>query len=242
MKKEILFGVHPVMEAFKAGKRKIFELFVTRQNPGGRIRAITDKAEKKSIPINVTDPARLKKITGSSRHQQIGAKVSAFKPASLKDMLKKNKEPFLLILDSILDVHNMGALLRTALCVGADGVIIPKNRSAKPVPAVSKASSGAMEHILIAEVVNLKDTVRRLKESGIWVTGLDTRGNMTIFEADLKGPLAVVIGGEEKGIRPIVKKECDFLAKIPQKGPLDSLNASVAGAVIMYEALRQREK
>ncbi len=248
MKKEILFGIHPVKEALRAGKRKIFEIFVTRQSLQGRARAIADKAAGKGIPVTVMEPSGLKKLTGSSHHQHIGAKVSIFKPASLNDVLKKNKkskkskDPFLLILDSILDVHNMGALIRTALCAGTDGVIIPKNRSAKPLPAVSKASSGAMEHMGIVEVVNLKNTIQNLKKRGIWAVGLDMAGDITIFEADLKGPLAVIIGGEEKGIRPIVKKECDFLAQIPQKGPLDSLNASVAGAVIMYEALRQRKK
>jgi 23S rRNA (guanosine2251-2'-O)-methyltransferase len=147
---------------------------------------------------------------------------------------------FLLLLDNIMDPHNLGALVRTALCVGIDGVIIPKDRSVWPSPAVSKASAGALEHIRLAKVTNLVNTIKALKKKGLWILGLDSAAKRSIFISDLKGSIAMVIGGEEKGIRPLVKKQCDVLMSIPQKGHINSLNASVAGAVVMYEAFRQR--
>jgi 23S rRNA (guanosine2251-2'-O)-methyltransferase len=149
--------------------------------------------------------------------------------------------PFLLLLDNIMDPHNLGALIRTALCVGIDGVIIPKDRSAQPSPTVSKASAGALEHISLSRVTNMVDTIKMLKKNGLWIAGMDKMSTESIFTCDLKGFNAIVIGGEGKGVRPLVKKHCDILLSIPQIGPLDSLNASVAGAVAMYEIFRQRQ-
>ncbi|MDM8539097.1 23S rRNA (guanosine(2251)-2'-O)-methyltransferase RlmB, partial [Desulfobacterales bacterium HSG17] len=145
-----------------------------------------------------------------------------------------------LILDSIVDTHNLGALIRTAQCVGISGIIIPKDRAAGPTPGVSKASAGALEHVSLIQAVNLVNIIKELKKKGIWIFGLTPDARQSFFEQELKGPVAIIVGGEEKGIRPIVKKQCDFLVSIPQKGHIDSLNASVAGAVVMYEAFRQR--
>ena len=144
------------------------------------------------------------------------------------------------MLDSILDPQNLGGLIRTAVCAGVDAVILPKDRSATPSPAVSKASAGALEHARVIQATNLVRSMALLKEAGIWITGLDRAGDPSIFQSDFNGPVALVVGGEEKGIRPLVKKHCDFLATIPQQGPIDSLNASAAGAVAIYEAFRQR--
>ena len=149
---------------------------------------------------------------------------------------------FILILDQVVDTHNLGALIRTAVCAGVQAVILPKDRSALPTPAVSKASAGAMEHMKIVQVVNIVNTIKELKQEGLWIAGLDSEGEKSVFDADFTIPTALVIGGEEKGIRPLVKKHCDFLVSIPQKGPIDSLNASVAGAIVMVEVLRQRGK
>ena len=147
---------------------------------------------------------------------------------------------FLLLLDNIMDPHNLGALIRTALCVGVNGVIIPKDRSAQPTPTVSKSSAGALEHICLSRVTNMVNTITMLKKSGLWIAGMDKISADSIFTCDMKRFNAIVIGGEGKGLRPLVKKNCDMLLSIPQTGPLDSLNASAAGAVVMYEAFRQR--
>ena len=139
-----------------------------------------------------------------------------------------------------MDPHNLGALVRTALCVGVEGIIIPKDRSVPPTPSVSKASAGAMEHIRLARVTNMVNTIKALKKKGLWIAGMEKTSNTSIFSSDLTGPIAIVIGGEEKGMRLLVKKHCDFLMSIPQTGPVNSLNASVAGAIAMYEVYRQR--
>ncbi|UCF91775.1 MAG: 23S rRNA (guanosine(2251)-2'-O)-methyltransferase RlmB [Desulfobacterales bacterium] len=153
-----------------------------------------------------------------------------------------NADPFLLLLDGILDPHNLGAIIRTALCAGVHGVIIPRDRAASPTPAVSKASAGALEHVRLIQVTNLVRTVQALKEKGLWIYGLDRSGEHSIFASDLTGPLALVIGGEQRGIRPLVKKNCDLVVAIPQVGPMNSLNASVAAAVAMFETFRQRTR
>ena len=153
----------------------------------------------------------------------------------------RGRNPFLLLLDHIVDPHNLGALLRTAFCAGLDGVVITKDRSAQPSPAVSKASAGTMEHISLTRVTNMVSTIKTLKESGLWVAGLDKHIGQSIYTSDLTGPMALVIGSEEKGIRPLVRKHCDLMIAIPQIGDVDSLNASVAGGVVMYEIYRQRE-
>jgi len=134
----------------------------------------------------------------------------------------------------------LGALLRTALCAGVDGIVIPKDRSALPTPAVSKASAGALEHSSLARVTNMVNTIKHLKEKGLWILGLDRIAEQSVFSSDLKGSIALVVGGEAKGIRPLVKKHCDMLMSIPQSSRINSLNASAAGAVVMYEAFRQR--
>ena len=146
------------------------------------------------------------------------------------------------MLDNIQDPQNLGAIIRTALCVGIHGVIVPKDRSASPTAAVSKASAGALEHIHLVRVTNLVHTIKHCKASGLWVMGLQKDAAQAIYAADLSGPIALVLGGEQKGIRRLVKKNCDFLVSIPQQGTLNSLNASVAAAVAMYEAFRQRHR
>jgi 23S rRNA (guanosine2251-2'-O)-methyltransferase len=156
--------------------------------------------------------------------------------------MSRSTRPFFLLIDHVVDPHNLGALLRTALCVNVDGVIIPKDRSANPSPVVSKTSAGALEHIPLAQVANLVYAISELKKIGTWLIGLDKNGSQSLFGSDLTGSIGMVIGGEESGIRPLVKKNCDFLAFIPQSGPVSSLNASVAGGVAMYETFRQRYK
>ena len=245
MKTEILYGIHPVAEALKAGRRKFLEIYIVQDKASKRLKKIIEAASPLKIPVATIKTSRMESITGTSRHQGVGAKVSMYAPANLADIfdnIKPNEKPFLLMLDSIVDPNNLGALIRTALCAGINGVIIPKDRSALPTPAVSKASAGALEHINIAVITNMIAAIKVLKKKGLWIAGMDKCSHQSIFSSDLSCPLAVVIGGEEKGIRTLVKKHCDFLISIPQKGKFNSLNASVAGAVVMYEALRQRKE
>ena len=238
MKTEVIFGIHPVYEALRAGRRSFGEVCVAKFSK--RLDAVAAYAESRNVPVKRIRPAQLKAITGTDFHQGICARTSLYPLAEISDMLDSAENVFLLLLDSILDPHNLGALVRTAVCAGVGGIVIPKDRSASPTPEVSKASAGALEHALLARVTNMARTVSDLKGKGVWIGGMDVGGSRSVFDSNLSGPFALVVGGEEKGIRPLVRKQCDFLISIPQKGPLNSLNASVAGAVAMYEVFRQR--
>jgi len=241
---EILYGIHPVTEALKAGRRDFMEIYLAAEKLSGRAMQTAVLAESRGIPIKKMSAARLGVTTRSEMHQGIGAGVGPYPLADVETILDKSARRggrhFLLLLDNILDPHNFGALVRTADSVGIDGIIMPKDRSAPPSPAVSKASSGALEHVLLARVTNMVSTIRELKTRGIWMVGMDRDAGQSLFRSDLTDSIAIVIGGEEKGIRPLVKKNCDFLVSIPQAGRVESLNASAAGAVVMYEAYRQR--
>ncbi len=243
MKTEILYGIHPVLEAIRAARRDFVEICIAKSSP--RLEKLADYAESGHIPVKRISLSQLKEMTGTDHHQGIAARVSPYPFADLSDIFEKADSsagpPFLLIPDTVSDTNNLGALIRTALCAGVHGIILLKDRSALPTPAVSKASAGAMEHILLTRVTNLVATIKELKKKGLWVIGTDTAANQSLFAAELTYPLAFVIGGEEKGIRPLVRKHCDLLIRIPQTGQTDSLNASAAGAVVMYEAFRQRE-
>ena len=244
MKTEILYGIHPVAEALKAGRRDIFTIYIAKQNISKRQEEIVAFAESLKIPIERSNSLHLKNLSGTSQNQGVGAKVGPYPLENFSKLLDgirgAKSNPCLLLLDNILDLRNLGALIRTALCIDADAVIIPKDRSARPTPLVSKASAGALEHIRLVRVTNMVNAIKALKKSGLWVAGMDRTSDKSIFNNDLTVPVAIVVGGEENGIRPLVKKHCDFLMSIPQTGPVDSLNASVAGAIVMYEVFRQR--
>ena len=244
MKAEILYGFHPVYEALRVGRRTFHEIYISNQVHAKRIRQITSTAALRHLPIKEVDPARLQSIAGAVSHQGVAAKVSAYPfvdVADLQQAAKSGGHPvLLLLLDHIVDPHNLGAVIRTAVCAGVDGVIIPKDRSAHPSPAVSKVSSGALEHMRVAQVNNIVRVVKALKEDDLRIVGLDQNAKQSVYNVDLTGAIGLVIGGEEKGIRSLVKQNCDFLISIPQTGGVGSLNASVAGAVVMYESYRQR--
>jgi len=243
VKKEILFGINPVYEALRAGRRDIFKVYITKEKISKRLERILTIADSLKISVETSNPLYLKSISGSEHHQGVGVQTGPYPFVKISDMLDSiqgGSNPFLLLLDNIMDPHNLGALIRTALCVGVNGVIIPKDRSAQPTPTVSKASAGALEHICLSRVTNMVNTIKMLKKRGLWLAGMDRISTESIFTSDMKGFDAIIIGGEGKGVRPLVKKHCDMLLSIPQTGPLDSLNASAAGAVVMYEAFRQR--
>ncbi|MDM8555409.1 23S rRNA (guanosine(2251)-2'-O)-methyltransferase RlmB [Desulfococcaceae bacterium HSG7] len=244
MKNELLFGIHSVSEALRAGRRQFIEIYTIRTKPSKRIKAVLEMAARRQIPIRMLNSNLLDKMAGNAFHQGIGAKVSPYPFTHLNVLIDKTdiagEAPFLLMLDHVTDARNMGALVRTAVCAGVTGIITTKDRAAPITAAVCHASAGAVEHAQIARVTNMVTTIKALKQSGLWIAGLDKAARQSVFEQNLSGPLAVVIGSEEKGIRPLVKKNCDFLLAIPQQGAVDSLNASVAGGIVMYEIFRQR--
>lgn len=243
MKSEILTGIHPVREAVRADRRDIREILLVAGKTDRRLADIEQRARKAGIRVTRTSPEKLSVIAGNLRHQGVAASVGPLPLYDLRDVMASAQDPrapFLLLLDQVLDPHNLGALIRTALCAGVDGIICPRNRAAGPSPDVSRISAGAMEHARMAIVTNLVAAIKTLQTERFWVAGMDVSGDQSLFEAQLTGPLAIAIGGEEKGLRPLVKKHCDYLVSIPQASALNSLNASVAGAVAMYEAFRQR--
>ncbi|MBI9076018.1 MAG: 23S rRNA (guanosine(2251)-2'-O)-methyltransferase RlmB [Desulfatibacillum sp.] len=241
MKSENLFGIHPVREALLAGRRTIHTLYISESRGGEAKDEILALAQERGIGVQTPDAGFFR--SQDRGHQGVAARVSPFKPVSLESMVKAGAEKaplFFLLLDEINDPQNCGALIRTALCAGVGGVIMPDKRSSPLSPAVSKASAGALEHMPVARIVNLVRSMQYLKDQGVWFYGLDASAAHSVWETDLTGPAAIVVGNEGKGLRSLVRKECDQLVSIPQSGPLGSLNASVAGAVTMYEVMRQR--
>ena len=248
--REIIFGINPVSCALNARRRKFYRLFIAERKDNRRITVIENMAKRAGITIETIPDSRLSAITAHAVHQGIAAETSPFQLISLDEILnaipdgistrEKNHAPFILVADSISDSGNLGALIRTSVCAGSTGILIPKDRSAHPSPAVSKASAGAMEHALICQVTNLSNSINILKKNGFWIIGLDRDADMTIYETDMTGPTALVIGGEDTGIRPLVLRHCDLSCNIPQTGPVSSLNASAAAAVAIYESVRQR--
>lgn len=239
---EILFGFNSVSEAVRAGRRRIDEIMVSRDRASEKIEKILSETGKTGIRIKQYTSEQMTSLVRSEMHQGIAARVGPYPVVEFEDLadsVNNEKAPLFLLLDSIEDPHNFGALCRTALATGAD-VIIPKDRAASPTPAVSRVSAGAMEYLRISVVTNLVNAMKYLKDRGVWISGLDGNGEKSIFDSDFRGATGLVVGGEDAGLRELVRKNCDFLVSIPQAGPVHSLNASVAGAVALYEVLRQR--
>lgn len=245
MKDDILYGINPVREALR-GNRKAFELFVQIGGTDQRIAKLASLAEEKGIAVRRRERADLERLAGNPHHQGVVLKVAPFVYAELEDFLSNHQETeaglFLLVLDGIQDPQNLGALIRSAACAGVQGVIIPKDRACGMTPVVEKASAGAVETVPVIQVTNLVQTLERLKQAGCWTFGLAGEANKDIYQADYRGNLALVVGSEGEGIRPLVRKHCDLLLAIPHYGGISSLNASVAGGVVMFEAARQRCK
>ncbi|MCP4021447.1 MAG: 23S rRNA (guanosine(2251)-2'-O)-methyltransferase RlmB [Desulfobacteraceae bacterium] len=245
-KTEILFGFHSVFEAIRAKKRRFHRLLVSGKKGTARADKIIRMAQQNRIEIDTIRPDILDKMTNQGKHQGVALEVSAFpvnKGTDIIPRIQADEAPcFILVVEHLEDPHNLGALIRTALCAGVDYIMIPKDRSVRPTPTVSRSSAGAMEHAQIFLMTNTAAILKILKKENVWVAGMDADGTSSLFESDLTGNLALVIGGEHKGIRPLVKKTCDFLLSIPMTGKVNSLNASVAGAIAMYEAHRQRIK
>lgn len=239
-----LFGFHSVSEALKAGRRRFKTLYLAKSLSGRRKDALMSLAKAAGIPISPAGNQKLDEFARGGVHQGVAALATPFPAYREPDLISRIEErqtPFqALVLDQIEDPQNLGALIRTAVCTGVDYIVIPKDRAALPGPGVSRASAGAMEHADIFVVTNTAATIRTLKTHHAWVAGLDAGGDTRLHQADLTGNLVLVVGGEHKGIRPGVLKVCDFVVSIPITSPVTSLNASVAGAMAMYEALRQK--
>ncbi len=241
---EILYGVHPLQEALRAGQRRFDTLYIRRGRPERRLASIAAAAADRRISVQYTDESDLRKLVGHGGHQGLCARVGPLPVWSQARLLKAvtaaTRPPFWVLLDNLQDPHNLGAIVRTAYCAGADGVVIPRDRAAPPLPSVSKASAGALEHLPVVRVTNLVNLIRLLKKEGLWVAGLDARADHQVFATSLDGPLALVIGSENRGLRRLVKSHCDLCVAIPQARAFDSLNASVAAALVIYEIYRQR--
>lgn len=244
MKTEILYGTHAVKEALAAGRREVVEICVDRSlRASERLQEILSSAETRRIAVREMNPEQIAALAGTSAHQGVAARASVYGCRDLSDVLDAPERPSLglfLALDQIVDPHNLGAVLRTALCAGVEAVLVPKDRSAPPTPAVSKISAGALEHIRLVQVTNLVRALEMLKTRGLWVLGLDRSAAGSLFSADFCLDLVLVVGGEGRGMRPLVRRTCDLLVSIPQVGPLDSLNASVAAGIALFEIGRQR--
>ena len=235
-------GRNAVIEAFRSGKT-IDKLFVLDGCKDGPIETIKREAKKHDCILRFVTKERLNQMSETGKHQGVIAYAAAYEYAQVEDILnlakQKGEPPFVLLLDNIEDPHNLGAIIRTANLAGAHGVIIPKNRAAGLTAAVVRASAGALNYTPVAKVTNLAKTMEDLKKQGLWFVCGDMDGT-PMYKLDLKGPIGLVIGSEGEGVGRIVKKACDFVASIPMKGDIDSLNASVAAGILAYEIVRHR--
>lgn len=235
-------GRNPVLEAIRSG-RSIDKILIKKGRYEGSIVPIIKKAKEAGIVLQEVDKAKLDAAAGGSSHQGVIAYVSAYEYSTVRDILnaarEKDEPPFVIICDRITDPHNLGAIIRTANCVGAHGIVIPKRNSAGLNSTVAKASAGAVEYTRVAKVTNIASVIDDLKEEGLWITAADMDGE-EMYSIDLKGAIGLVIGSEGEGVSRLVREKCDFIATIPMSGDINSLNASVAAGVLMYEALRQR--
>lgn len=235
-------GRNAVIEAFRSGKT-IDKVFILDGCQDGPIATIKREAKKHDTMIKFVAKERLDQMSETGKHQGVIAYAAAYEYAQVEDMLElareKGEPPFLFLLDNIEDPHNLGAIIRTANLAGAHGVIIPKNRAVGLTATVARTSAGALNYTPVAKVTNLAKTIEDLKKEGLWFVCADMGGTQ-MYQLDLKGPIGLVIGNEGEGVGRLVKEKCDFIASIPMKGDIDSLNASVAAGVLAYEIVRQR--
>lgn len=239
----IIAGRKPVMEALNAGT-PVEKIYILRGAHGETLDTIRQLARQKNILCADAEKHLIEKLSRDTNTQGVVAVIGTKEYADVDEILaiaaSKNEKPFLLLFDEIEDPHNLGALIRTAVCLGAHGGIIPKHNAAPINATVAKTSAGASSHFPIAKVTNIVAAIEELKEKGVWIVGSDAHAEKQFTEVDYRLPIALVIGNEGKGIRRLVKEYCDFLVKIPMAGSFDSLNASVAGALVMYEVFRKR--
>ena len=238
----VIEGRNAVLEALRSGK-PMDKLYVLDGCQDGSIRTIVREAKKHDVILQFVTKERLNQLSETGKHQGVIAHAAAYEYAQVEDMLElaksRGEDPFIFLLDNIEDPHNLGAIIRTANLAGAHGVIIPKRRAVGLTATVARTSAGALNYTPVARVTNLKKTVEDLKKQGLWFVCADMDGTV-MYDLDLKGPIGLVIGNEGEGVSRLMKENCDFVAGIPMKGDIDSLNASVAAGVLAYEIVRQR--
>lgn len=236
-------GRNSVLELLESGK-DINKIYITRGEKHGSINKIIAKAKERKIVIVEKDKRQMQEIAQTENYQGVIAIVPPFSYCEIEDILeeanRRNEYSFVIILDGIEDPHNLGSIIRTAETAGVHGIIIPKRRAASVNSTVNKASAGAVEHMKIARVNNISESIQKLKDAGLWICGTDVRTENYYYNQDLTGPLGIVIGNEGNGMSEKVRKNCDFLVKIPMKGKVTSLNASVSGGIVIYEVVKQR--
>ena len=241
---DILYGINPVTEALKTSKRKCFRIIVEEGKTNPRLKSLMELVRSQNVRIESISKSAFKKRYRPYAHQGIIGHFSVKETLELDDLissiLNESKNPVLVLLDGIQDPHNLGAIIRSAEAMGIQGMVLPKHRAAPMNETVAKCSSGAVEKLPIAWVTNLTNAAEQLKESGFWIIGIDPEGETSCYNFKFEMPIALLIGSEGKGIRPLLKKTCDFILSIPMVSSISSLNASAAGAVVFYEVLRQK--
>jgi 23S rRNA (guanosine2251-2'-O)-methyltransferase len=244
--REILYGRQPVRETLRARRRQVFKLLLAHEiRSAGIVDEILSLARRANVPVQAVDRQGLDKLGGEANHQGLAAEVSGYPYDDLAELLsiaaQAGEPPLLLLLDHVQDPQNLGSLLRTAEAVGAHGVVVPARRASGVTPAAVRASAGAAEHMHVAQVSNLVQAMETLKAKGVWLGGLEMMPDTPLYtQADLSGPLGLVVGSEGQGLARLVRETCDFLIRVPMRGHVESLNAAVAGAIALYEARRQR--
>ena len=239
----IIHGKNPLIEAIKSDRIIIREIFIQKGKKSERIDIAVSLAHQKDVPVVFVDKKALDRLTGGATHQGIAGKTGKWPSPSLEEMVFHSQSvPLLVILDGVMDPHNLGAVIRTSECVGADAVIIPERNAVDVTPAVISASAGAAAHQNICRVKNISETIKKLKKKGIWIVGIDSGGTAPWTDIDFTVPVAVVLGEEGRGIRRLTRSFCDRMAYLPLKGRVESVNLSVAAGVILYEVFRQRRE
>jgi 23S rRNA (guanosine2251-2'-O)-methyltransferase len=244
MPDEIIYGINPILEALRSERQGLNRIILAEGKEGGPIRLLRRLAREKGIPVQVSPKEALDRLAGSGHHQGVLGFSAASSYSTWEDLLGRVRsargKAIVLVLDSIEDPQNLGSLIRTAEACGVKGVILPKDRAAGITPAVVKASAGAVAHLPIVRVTNLASTLEELKKEGFWIVGADSRAEKSLYGLKFDMNVGVVIGSEGKGIRPLLLKKCDYTVSIPMRGKVSSLNSAIAGAVILFEVLRQQ--
>jgi len=244
MSGELLFGIHSIDAALSNDPKNILELYFESDSQNARIKELSEKARELGLKPHARPREALDRMTGGARHQGAVARYRAPPPRTEKELYElveqAGKDALILVLDGVTDPHNLGACLRSAEAAGVTAVVVPKDKAAGITPTVRRASSGAADRVAFFAVTNLARTLKALKESGVWLVGLAGESAQDFYKLDLKGPLGIVMGSEGEGMRRLTGEACDFLAKIPMRGGVESLNVSVATGVALFEALRQR--
>lgn len=243
-REDLVEGRNAVIELLKSGRTTIEQILVANGRSEGSINKILGMAKENKIVVKEVDKKKLDSMSETGAHQGVIAQITPFKYSTVEEILeiakKKEEDPFIIILDELEDPHNLGSIVRTAELCGVHGIVMPKRRNVGVTGTVYKSAAGAIEHMKIAKVTNLNTEIEKLKANGVWVYGADIRGEEFSYNTDFSGPCAIIIGNEGKGISKLTANKCDKLVKIPMVGKINSLNASVAGGIMMYEVLKSR--